>query len=189
MGFPAALGFISSDCLESCSWKTTLVQRFSITELSPPTRVQSAALIGLHFAFSWSLGSECNDYEFNQMGTVLNVEKNKAVKLQGMKWQLSATRLGHNYLSELWRWRKRRPGYESEKWGGGRRKWGVDCLAWWKGAGICPCNAEILVLLLISCVTFHKITHLSEPYFSRVFKWDHHHHHHLTDLTELLRGL
>ena len=96
----------------------TLVQRFSITELSPPTRVQSAALIGLHFAkfaFSWSLGSGCNDYEFNQMGTVLNVEKNKAVKLQGMKWQLSATRLGHSYLSELWRWRERRPGYESEK--------------------------------------------------------------------------
>lgn len=65
----------------------------------------------------------------------------------------------------------------------------VDCLAWWKGAGICPCDAEILALLLISGVTFHKITHLFEPYFSRVFKWDHHHHHHLTDLTELPGGL
>lgn len=65
----------------------------------------------------------------------------------------------------------------------------VDCLPWWKGAGICPCDAEILALLLISGVTFHKITHLFEPYFSRVFKWDHHHHHHLTDLTELPGGL
>lgn len=59
-----ALGFISSDCLESCSQKMTLVQRFSIIELSPPTCVQSAALIGLHFAksaFSWNPGSECSD--------------------------------------------------------------------------------------------------------------------------------
>lgn len=34
-----------------------------------------------------------------------------------------------------------------------------------------------------------QITHFSELYFSRVFKWGHYDHHHLTDLTALLGGL